>query len=116
LEDEHSGVSPLRENQVAVPSDMFATGDTQIMTAGIVNSTGNLAGDGNLNLCCGINQTIFSYSPRHGKDYNVVFCDAHVTRINPLTFFNPTNTAAPWNNDHQAHFDLWILVSPNLYY
>jgi prepilin-type processing-associated H-X9-DG protein len=45
---------------------------------------------------------------RHGKDYNVVFCDAHVVALDPLRLFNPTNTAAEWNIDHQPDSYSWL--------
>ena len=46
--------------------------------------------------------------PRHGQKYNVLFCDAHVTAMDPLKLFNPTNSAAEWNCDHQPHPDRWM--------
>jgi prepilin-type processing-associated H-X9-DG protein len=45
---------------------------------------------------------------RHGRDYNVLFCDTHVAALDPLRLFNPTNTAVEWNNDHQGHPDIWM--------
>jgi prepilin-type processing-associated H-X9-DG protein len=44
---------------------------------------------------------------RHGKSYNQLFCDGHVAAMNPWVLFNPTNTAAMWNSDHQPHPELW---------
>jgi prepilin-type processing-associated H-X9-DG protein len=45
---------------------------------------------------------------RHGKNYNQAFCDGHVSALSPWVLFNPTNTAAMWNNDHQPHPELWV--------
>ena len=64
-------------------------------------------------LTCGIPQRwksgYFSFDPaRHGKNYNLVFCDSHVAGMNPWILFNPTNTAAIWNSDHQPHPELWV--------
>jgi len=28
--------------------------------------------------------------------------------MNPWILFNPTNTAAMWNNDHQPHPEFWL--------
>jgi hypothetical protein len=28
--------------------------------------------------------------------------------MNPRILFNPTNSAALWNNDHQPHPELWV--------
>ena len=49
---------------------------------------------------------------RHGKNYNQLFCDGHVAGMNPGVLFNPRNTAAMWNNDHQPHPELWELWPP----
>jgi prepilin-type processing-associated H-X9-DG protein len=47
------------------------------------------------------------YPARHGKNYNVLFCDGHVSSMDPAIFFNPTNNASMWNNDHQPHIETW---------
>jgi prepilin-type processing-associated H-X9-DG protein len=44
---------------------------------------------------------------RHGKNYNQLFCDGHVSAMSPWVLFNPTNTAAMWNYDHQPHPEFW---------
>ena len=38
---------------------------------------------------------------------NQLYCDGHVSAINPEALFNPSNTAAMWNYDHQPHPELW---------
>jgi prepilin-type processing-associated H-X9-DG protein len=45
---------------------------------------------------------------RHGKNYNLSFCDGHVASLAPRVLYNPTNTAAMWNYDHQPHPELWF--------
>ncbi len=44
---------------------------------------------------------------RHGKNYNQLCCDGHVLAMSPWLLFNPTNTAAMWNYDHQPHPEFW---------
>jgi len=44
---------------------------------------------------------------RHGKTYNQLFCDGHVTGMSPWTLFDPTKTASMWNYDNQPHAELW---------
>ena len=53
--------------------------------------------------------SVFRYPQWHGKKCNIVFCDAHVEAIAPAYLFNPTNTAARWNNDHQPHPEAWLV-------
>jgi len=53
--------------------------------------------------------TILADSPydfRHGKNYNQLYCDEHVSAMRPELLFNPSNTAAIWNYDHQPHTEL----------
>jgi prepilin-type processing-associated H-X9-DG protein len=40
---------------------------------------------------------------RHGKNYNVLFCDGHVAAIPREFFLTVTNIAINLNNDHQPH-------------
>jgi prepilin-type processing-associated H-X9-DG protein len=47
------------------------------------------------------------YSLRHGRNCNIVFCDAHVESMAPSKLFSPTNTSILWNNDHQPHPETW---------
>lgn len=47
------------------------------------------------------------YPERHGKNYNLAFCDVHVEGARPEILFNVTNSAVRWNNDHQPHQETW---------
>jgi prepilin-type N-terminal cleavage/methylation domain-containing protein/prepilin-type processing-associated H-X9-DG protein len=44
---------------------------------------------------------------RHGKNYNVLFCDGHVAPIPRLSFITVTNIAVNLNIDHQPHPETW---------
>jgi prepilin-type N-terminal cleavage/methylation domain-containing protein/prepilin-type processing-associated H-X9-DG protein len=44
---------------------------------------------------------------QHGKDFNVVFCDAHVAAMPRTNIFNLPLSARHWNVDHQPHQELW---------
>ena len=47
------------------------------------------------------------FGPRHDKNYNQLFRDGHVQAMDPWILFNPTNSAAMWNYDHQPHPEMW---------
>jgi prepilin-type processing-associated H-X9-DG protein len=93
-----------------VPSYFFPIGDTRILVAAGVWAVQDgiaLNGTGIDDLTCGTNQGAAAYGSRHGQDYNVVFCDGHIKRINPTLLFNPAQTATQWNNDHKPHPETW---------
>ncbi len=55
------------------------------------------------------NRGALAFDPaRHGKNYNQLYCDGHISAMSPWVLFNPTNTAAMWNYDHQPHRELWV--------
>ena len=98
------------EPQVRVPSEMFAIGESRFLSAQVNGISG-----GHCEMTCGLlswnigrGPMEFAFDPaRHGKNYNQLFCDGHVTAINPWILFNPTNTAAMWNYDHEPHPEFW---------
>jgi prepilin-type processing-associated H-X9-DG protein/prepilin-type N-terminal cleavage/methylation domain-containing protein len=47
-------------------------------------------------------------TPRHGKGYNVLFCDGHVELIPRQILFDPKKSAENWNNDHLPHPETWF--------
>lgn len=103
-------VPPVSESEVKVPSDFLAISESRFLTADVVNVPGgtvqNGAG-GPDSLACGniLNQP---FDPaRHGKTYNVLFCDGNVGAKSPWLLFNQTNSAPMWNYDHQPHPERW---------
>jgi prepilin-type N-terminal cleavage/methylation domain-containing protein/prepilin-type processing-associated H-X9-DG protein len=96
----------VSENPIAVPSEMLAIGESRFLNL----TVNGWAGGGLWTMLCGALHTkIFAFDPaRHGKNYNQVFCDGHVSGMSPWLLFNPTNTAAMWNYDHQPHPELWV--------
>jgi prepilin-type N-terminal cleavage/methylation domain-containing protein/prepilin-type processing-associated H-X9-DG protein len=92
----------VSEAQIKVPSELFAIGESRFMKQpGIVNSADCVDG-----MFCGYLR-IEPPTARHGEKYNQLFCDGHVAAMSPWILFNPTNTGAMWNNDHQPHRESW---------
>jgi prepilin-type processing-associated H-X9-DG protein/prepilin-type N-terminal cleavage/methylation domain-containing protein len=94
-------VTPIRESEVAVPSDMMAIGDS---FDGSVQFTRGKLGEGTPAddmLTCGNTLT------RHQGKANAVFCDGHVESPTLRFLFQDTSDAAlvRWNRDHLAHRD-----------
>ena len=105
------GVPPVnRERLIKVPSEMLAIGESRFLSEQVNGIPG-----GECSLVCGF--LGFPYhgaqdgwafgEKRHGKNYNQLFCDGHVAAMDPWVVFNPTNSAAMWNYDHEPHPELW---------
>jgi prepilin-type N-terminal cleavage/methylation domain-containing protein/prepilin-type processing-associated H-X9-DG protein len=94
----------VAEAQVRAPSEMLAIVESRFLDAKV-----NRAPGGAPWAVCGLLRSdTFAFDPaRHGGNYNSVFCDGHVESMKPRVLFNPTNTAALWNYDHQPHPELW---------
>ena len=43
----------------------------------------------------------------HGKGYNVLFCDGHVSLVNRTDFNDYRRTGRNYNNDHEPHPETW---------
>jgi prepilin-type N-terminal cleavage/methylation domain-containing protein/prepilin-type processing-associated H-X9-DG protein len=91
-------VPAVSETKVSVPSEMLAIGDS-LMKVDMVK------GDDVWGCCTTVDTT--PCVMRHGKNYNQLYCDGHVSAMSPKVLFSPSNTAAMWNYDHQPHPELW---------
>ena len=97
-------VPPVSETEIRVPSEMLAICDS------LMKST-LMAGGDDFGVCSrlfGGDMTTAPYVLGHGKNYNQLLCDGHVSAEHPSLLFNPSNSAAMWDYDHQAHPELWI--------
>jgi prepilin-type N-terminal cleavage/methylation domain-containing protein/prepilin-type processing-associated H-X9-DG protein len=122
LQDQRPFPPAFSSSIVRMPSDMLAFGESRTMTYPVYGGVGNQQAGSGL-LYFGIygnggpygNGTIVQDLPgtfqlparRHGKNYNVVYCDGHVEGIPPSILFS-TNSASKWNNDHQQHPETWL--------
>lgn len=94
----------VAQGQITAPSEMFAIGESRHRgEKGAANESGVYA------MFCGYLDGAPEYygqpqlPKRHGRNYNQLCCDGHVESMPPQVLFNPTNTAARWNIDNQAH-------------
>ena len=99
--------SPLSEAQVLMPSDMIAFGESRVFLADLGTFNPEQLWSGSDYLTCRSSPATIKYPLWHGRNCNVGFCDGHVEGMPPSILFNPTNTAARWNNDHQPHPETW---------
>lgn len=109
-DDRGNYVPAVADAQIVTPAELLAIGDSAMMLDGAPGSglgftTPMIGGDDFWR--CDLNAWGWLYVTRHGKKYNQLLCDGHVSSMTPSLFFNPSNTAAMWNYDHQPHPELW---------
>jgi prepilin-type N-terminal cleavage/methylation domain-containing protein/prepilin-type processing-associated H-X9-DG protein len=95
-------VPPVSEAKISAPSDMLAICDSLMK---VELPGGSDFGRGSQPFASQL--AAEPYVLPHGKNFNLLFCDGHVTAMNPWILFNPTNSAAMWNYDHQPHPEFW---------
>jgi prepilin-type processing-associated H-X9-DG protein len=95
----------ISESQVKAPSEMFAIADSRVWKSPAV-----WVWQGMDLMQYGLFIAVPELeSPRHGKGYNVLFCDGHVSLIKRLDFVDPRKTARNWNNDNEPHPETWVV-------
>jgi prepilin-type processing-associated H-X9-DG protein len=103
------GRASVPEHRIIVPGEMLAIGESRFLNAAANQSAGGIDV-----LRCGLlnwrgtNWSLLFDPARHGKNYNLLFCDGHIAAMSPWVLFNPTNSAVIWNADHQPHPELWV--------
>jgi prepilin-type N-terminal cleavage/methylation domain-containing protein/prepilin-type processing-associated H-X9-DG protein len=105
------GRNPMPEFHIASPSEMFSIGESRFVSTAVNGALG-----GKDDATCGLlnwqgTNFVFNFRfdpARHGKTYNQLFCDGHIVAMNPSILFDPAQTAAMWNRDHQPHPELWV--------
>jgi prepilin-type N-terminal cleavage/methylation domain-containing protein/prepilin-type processing-associated H-X9-DG protein len=106
---------PLRDSQVLAPSDMIAImdsrGTTNTALGGVYLASTKPVFNGFYEISCAVSlnfqNAAFQKLPQHGKNFNVLFCDAHVQSIKISDLFKPAISAVSWNYDHQPHRETW---------
>jgi prepilin-type N-terminal cleavage/methylation domain-containing protein/prepilin-type processing-associated H-X9-DG protein len=102
----------VRESGILVPSEMFAIAESKVSSFADSSSWTGWAACNDYMGSDSWRDTQWYYPARHGKNYNVLFCDGHVAGIPRETVYNPTNTARMWNRDHQPHQENWNPLLP----
>ncbi len=96
---------------VIAPADMIAMDESRSSTyyfqASYSQTAKGALSSATDSLVCVVNVPGWDYPLQHGRNCNLVFCDAHVEAMPSLKLFNPTNSAIRWNNDHQPHPETW---------
>ncbi len=122
---------PVREPDVATPSEMIALGDSVLVRLsdfGGVRDTVKPVGNLDYSLLTtvlrsdqaemynemvrglpGDDPVARMYRDRHGGRWNVVFCDGHSESLKPAALWDLSkpNIARRWNRDHLPHNSLW---------
>ena len=96
-------VPPVSDSEVSVPSEMVAICDSLVKE--------ELPGGSDFGRCSHVFASALAAAPYtmpHGARYNVLYCDSHVDGTKPEILFEPTNSAAIWNYDHQPHAEIWV--------
>jgi len=101
-----NGWDGLPASRVKVPSDMIAFADSRSFI--FETPTGTKYYLENDYIMPGPFKPGEESDPiRHGKNYNVLFCDGHVGPIPRLSFLTVSDIAQSLNNDHQPHPETW---------
>jgi prepilin-type processing-associated H-X9-DG protein len=96
----------ITESMVLAPSDMLAIGESKLVH--FYPDQRNDPLSGSYQLFWPGYPAYYKLPLRHGTKCNVVFCDSHTESVDAANlFFNPTNSATRWNNDHQPHPETW---------
>jgi prepilin-type N-terminal cleavage/methylation domain-containing protein/prepilin-type processing-associated H-X9-DG protein len=94
--------SPIAESQIKVPSAMFAIGDARL-----VREHDKIGGLPVLWNSGGWPEPTDLQRGRHGKGYNILFCDGHVDPVRRAKLISAKDTAINFNNDHEPHPETW---------
>jgi len=111
-----NNTGPVRQSQVLAPSDMIAIADSQVFFEAENWDLSQpyqpvfFPGWAGMDSLECVSLPVSSHPRRHGRDYNVVYCDGHVFAFDPLRLFDPKYTAAEWNSDHEPHSEMWVSI------
>jgi prepilin-type processing-associated H-X9-DG protein len=99
--------TPVLEQEVAAPSEMFVVADSRTfrnMNNSVEGMVEPLHGFDQMNPWASFTEET---SPIHGEGYNMLFADGHVTLVKRSEYLYPPRTAKNWNRDNQPHSEAW---------
>jgi prepilin-type N-terminal cleavage/methylation domain-containing protein/prepilin-type processing-associated H-X9-DG protein len=99
----------ISQTQVAAPSEMISISESRIQTFDSTNGV-DLRGSGGDYQVVGTQNSFVATPARHGKNYNTLYCDGHVTGVEPPVLFSLKKSASYWNNDHLPHPEAWLFA------
>ena len=99
-------IAPIQASRVKAPSDMIAFTESRSWRFVSLPDSATPSDVIWLGMISG--SDYIEIDPvRHGKNYNVLFCDGHVVPIPRSSFITGSNLAVNLNNDHQPHPETW---------
>ena len=106
-------IPAISEAAVRFPSEMFAMADARVL----ITPEEAVFGPDDYMVCSELwgedsRDAGEVRTPRHGKGYNVLSCDAHVELLGRRTWLRAERSAQRWNNDHETHQEFWLLQGP----
>ncbi len=131
-----ASAGPVREGDVAAPSDMIALGDSALLGLSLFRARGDTVkpvGELDFSLSSELlspykaevynervrglptdDPVVRMYHGRHGGRWNVMFCDGHSESLKPAALWDLSkpNIARRWNRDHLPHNSLWATNGP----
>jgi prepilin-type processing-associated H-X9-DG protein len=102
---------PVSEAQLSMPSEMIALTDS-VTEPTVTNATSTFVGvDANGIYPSTRTEDPFAHiiqkPPQHGRSFNVLFCDGHVSQMKVTDLMRSPISAPLWNYDHQPHPEGW---------
>ena len=93
------------ESELQAPSEMFAVADGR--TYSNLSEAGRVLGLSSFIEMLPYDAPKEETPPLHGKGYNIIFADGHVSLVKRSNLLFPPRTAQNWNRDNQPHREAW---------
>jgi prepilin-type processing-associated H-X9-DG protein/prepilin-type N-terminal cleavage/methylation domain-containing protein len=93
------------ESELQAPSEMFAVADGR--TYSNLSEEGRVLGLSSFIEMLPYDTPKEETPPLHGKGYNILFADGHVSFVERSNLLFPPRTAQNWNCDNEPHQEAW---------
>ncbi len=95
------------ETELKAPSEMFAVADGRTYRDVYISGEGKVLGLSSFIEMLPYDAPKEETAPLHGKGYNIIFADGHVSLVKRSNLLFPPRTAQNWNRDNQPHQEAW---------